>query len=387
MSRPAPLPVRPERVRAFRVAAQRLSDASAAASLAEAAAIGLQDTPPGSAALGLAARMPTARPSEVRRALEEERSLVIAWGRRGSPHLVPASELGMFTRGLLPDDDESWRAAIAGFVVHLESTGMTAEELVRTVADAIQQVLDGRELTKRELGEAIAPLMPASLRSFFEPDLFNRFTATLARAASLFGGFVIAPRHGGEASFVRTDQWLDATPTDDPSTARLEMARRYLSTYGPSSARAYAEWAAMGEPQAKRAFEALADELVRVRIEGADAVVLAHDEQRLLEAPAPEGVRLLPPHDAYLAAIDRRIIVPDAGRHKELWKAAGNPGAILLGDEVVASWRAAGKRETLEFRINEFRTMPASARKRVKELAEKAARFKGAERAAVHYQR
>jgi len=372
--------VRPERVRALRCAAHHLTDEAPAPSLEAAAAVcGLQDTPPGSAALALAARVPLAEAADVTRALVDERALVVVWSRRGSPYMVPSEDLGVFTLGLRPDDEESWQAAIQGFVAHLETVNMSATELVSIVSDAVLDVLDGRELTKRELGAALAPAMPAALSKWFDADAFSSFTAMLTRAASLNGTFVLAPRHGGEASFVRTDQWLGAFPQAEPEAARREMTRRYLHAYGPSSAKAFAEWAGIGDGHARRAFELVAEETVAVSVEGAHGVLLAEDAERLSDGSVPSGVRLLPPHDAYLAALDRRVIVPDAARHKRLWRAAGNPGAVLAEGEVVAAWRAEKSGSRLKFKVEPFRTLPGAMMRSVELQAPRLAAFKGAD--------
>jgi len=382
----AAIQLRPERVRALRLAAQHLTDASVAETLVDAAAVcGLQDTPPGSAALGLAARASGVMPDDVARALVDDRSLVIVWSRRGSPYLVPSADLGVFTRGLLPDDEESWRAAVQGFVGHLETVEMTASELVSLVDEAVFEVLADRELTKRELGEALAPLMPPALRKWFDADTFSSFTAVLTRAASLFGRFVIAPREGSDLTFVRTDRWLGSLPQDEPEAARHEMTRRYVHAYGPTSPRAYADWAGIGEGHARRAFEALADELVAVRVEGADGRVLAGDAAVLDEVAAPLGVRLLPPHDAYLASPDRRVIVPEANRHKALWKAAGNPGAVLVDGEIAGSWRPRKSGRKLELEVFQFRTLPVSAKSKVEIAAARLGAFKGAQVTSVEF--
>ncbi len=374
-----PIKALPERVRALRCAAHHLSDSCPALSLEAAAAVcGLQDTPPGSAALALAARVPTAEPADFARALESERSLVVVWSRRGSPYLVPSDDLGVFTLGLRPDDEESWQAAIQGFVAHLETVNMSATELVSIVNDAVLDVLDGRELTKRELGAALAPALPVALSKWFDADTLSSFTSMLTRAASLNGTFVLAPRHGAEASFVRTDQWLGAYPTTEPEAARREMTRRYLRAYGPSSAKAFAEWASVGEGHARRAFDLVAAETVAVSVEGAHGVMLAEDAERLPDVSAPSGVRFLPPHDAYLGALDRRVIVPDAARHKRLWRAAGNPGAILAEGEVVAAWRAEKRGSRLELKVDPFRTLPVAMMRSIELQAPRLAAFKGA---------
>lgn len=48
----------------------------------------------------------------------------------------------------------------------------------------------------------------------------------------------------------------------------------------------------------------------------------------------------LPPYDPLLASPDRGAWVPDAAFHKELWRGAGNPGAILIDGQVVGAWKA-----------------------------------------------
>jgi hypothetical protein len=378
----ATIQTRPERVRAVRGEAHHLTDDAPAASLVEAAAVcGLQDTQPGSAALALAARVPGAEPDDVSRAIFDDRSLVVAWSRRGSPCVVPSADLAVFTLGLRPDDEESWRDAIPGFVAHLDTVQMTATELVSAVSDAIVDVLDGRELTKRELGAALAPKMPAAFKKWFDEDQLASFAAVLARAASLNGSFVFAPRPGGEALLVRTDQWLGAFPIatlEAVETARREMVRRYLHAYGPSSPKAYADWAGTGEGVARRAFASIGSELVAVSVEGAHGHLLAEDTARLESAPEPSGVRFLPPHDPYLAAVDRRVIVPDTARHKKLWRAGGNPGAVLANGEIVAAWRATAKGSRMALEVTPFRTLPAATIRAVELKAPRLAAFEGA---------
>jgi hypothetical protein len=221
------------------------------------------------------------------------------------------------------------------------------------------------------------------MRAGFEPEPLSRFCSMLLRAASLFGGFVIAPRHDGEISFVRTESWLGAAPGDDPSDARIAMARRYLATFGPSRPQVFADWAGVGEGHARRAFAALADELVSVRVEGADGVILARDADALTDPPAPQGLRMLPPHDAYLGSLDRRVIVPDQARHKALWKAAGNPGAVLFEGEIAASWRAQMSNGTLLVDVKEFRTLPKRGLASLSEQAQRIGEFKGARKVKV----
>ena len=97
-----------------------------------------------SAELTLWARVARLRRDEVSRALWEERSLVKTWAMRGTLHLLPAGELGLWVAaqgGLKPRYEMgSW----------LRHHGLEREQAEATLA-AIPAALDGRQLTREEL--------------------------------------------------------------------------------------------------------------------------------------------------------------------------------------------------------------------------------------------
>lgn len=76
----------PERVLAFRLSGHHLSHRHRRGSLLQAAASGgIQDSPPGSAALALFARVQGLTPPAIDQALVVDRTLLQAWSLRGSP--------------------------------------------------------------------------------------------------------------------------------------------------------------------------------------------------------------------------------------------------------------------------------------------------------------
>jgi hypothetical protein len=104
-------------VLAFRLAGHHLAEPLSPDRLPEAAgACGLQDTPPGSAPLGLLARVDGLTPDAVDAARAEGGTLLEAWSIRASPHLVPSGDLAVFTLGLLPTSEAGWAAASADVV-------------------------------------------------------------------------------------------------------------------------------------------------------------------------------------------------------------------------------------------------------------------------------
>ncbi|MET7297352.1 winged helix DNA-binding domain-containing protein [Embleya sp. NPDC005575] len=372
-----------EQVLAFRAAGHHLTDAEPAPDLsAAAAAAGAQNTPPGNGPLALLARSPGLTAAEVDRALAEDKSLLQAWAVRQSPYLFPTRDLPVFTRPMLPEDEESWRVAVQGFVPMLDGTKRSAVEVVELTRVAIEDALDGQVLTKRELGVALGKRMPDEFSGWFEPDTFSSFTAILARAVSLTGLFVIAPREGREASFVRTDQWLGKKPPHrSAAAARKEFVRRYLRAYGPSTPEHLAEWAGTAQTVAAKAWQAAADELREVRFDGRTTWIHRDDHEALIAPPEVRGLRVLPAYDPWLHLRDRATAVPDRKLHKQVWKHTGNPGVVLRDGELAALWRAQKKGRTLRLTVEAVRALRKADREGIEKLAADIAPFRGCAKA------
>ena len=80
-------------------------------------------------------------------------------------------------------------------------------------------------------------------------------------------------------------------------------------------------------------------------------------------------MRLLGPYDLLLQGRDRDLLVPAVARHKELWPVIGRPGAVLVGVDIVGSWRPAASGKSLKLRIQPWtkitkRTATGSGRRR-----------------------
>src|ERR671911_94093 len=126
-----------EQAVAYRVAAHHLHDRLAAGSLVDAAATcGVQDTPPGSAAVALAARVNRLRPSDVEDALLDDRSLIRLLGLRGAAHVVPRRDGTVFGPGALAAGEESLHEQLQGSWPALEARDWTALEALGVVVRA-----------------------------------------------------------------------------------------------------------------------------------------------------------------------------------------------------------------------------------------------------------
>ena len=155
--------------------------------------------------------------------------------------------------------------------------------------------------------------------------------------------------------------WTEPPPEVDPRNARLELARRYLHVFGPTTPGSFVRWAGIGARQGVEAFDALRRSLLPVRTPIGDAWILARDEPGFRAASGQVApARLLPSGDTYflLQGADRELLVPDAGRRGELWTSRVWPGALLVQGEVVGTWRRAERTVT----IQTWRRLSRSAR-------------------------
>jgi hypothetical protein len=138
--------------------------------------------------------------------------------------------------------------------------------------------------------------------------------------------------------------WTVPRPEIDPREARLELARRYIHVFGPTTPAAFAKWAGIGSAEGGAAFEALAGEVMAARTPVGDGWILTSDERSFRAKPSPAApARLLPSGDAYflLHGVDRELLVPGETQRPELWTPRVWPGAVLVGGEVVGTWRRA----------------------------------------------
>lgn len=266
-------------------------------SLRQAAWAGLQDSMPRAALLSIHARVAETSPSAW-----EDPSLVQLWVRF-SVFVVPARDLAVFSLGTLPDDAKGRQRA-------------------NDRAASLNAFLAGERKSLNEAGRALG----------VHPNYFRYAAPT---------GTVLIRWDGAR----RPTVWTAPPPEADPRDARLELARRYLHVYGPTTAEAFGRWAGIGPRPGAAAFEALRESLTPVRTPVADdAWILAADEDGLRAGPEPAApVRLLPSGDAYwlLWGQDRELLVPDPGRRDALWTTRVWPGALLVDGEIAGTWRRA----------------------------------------------
>lgn len=274
-------------------------------SLHRAARAGLQDSMPRAALLSIHARVEDAHPRSW-----EDPGLIQIWGPRYSAYVIAESDLAVFTLGRLPEDPSSVKRAY-------------------DIAARLQDLLGDQPMAYRDAGDALG------------------VSHNSLRYAAPTGTVLIRWEGSGKPTV-----WTVPPPDVDPAEARLELARRHLAVFGPSTPITFAKWAGVKPAAARRTFEELGGDLTPVETPIGDRFILTTDEEGYRPTQASsETVRLLPSGDSYWLCHgpDRDLLVPDPAHRDELWTPRVWPGACFLNGEIVGIWRRTGRRITMEF--------------------------------------
>ena len=232
----------------------------------------------GSAELQLAVRIDGVTQQDVRDALWVRRELVKTWTLRGTLHIHPADELGLWTaaRRAVVGEDDYFNEDVA---------------IVPAVVAAIGEALVGRTLTRQELADAVTAQVGPGPR-----ELLASGWGYYLGDAAIAGVLCFGPPQGQKVTFVHPADWLGPQREWEPREALREVARRYVKTYGPVTYREFREWFTSRSFAAEAARE-LFDELGLP--EQATAPVAQH------------SVRLLPEYDPYVMGFrEREHLVP-----------------------------------------------------------------------------
>ncbi len=329
---------------------------------------GLQAQSASAAELAAWARIDGLRPGDLDRELWERRTLVKTWAMRGTLHLLPANEYGVWQAALDTFDHYLKGAWLRGFSI-------TREEL-ETLLDGVRGALGGEGLTRDELAEAVAA---ASGSPELGGKLRDSWGAYL-KPASFRGALCFGPNRGRNVTFVSPQAWLGASPGPPPEEALDAVTRRYLDACGPATAAEYSRWwGPRRPPQALRRFRALGAEAVEVAVGGEPHWALASSVEAIARAAPRRAVRLLPAFDPYVIASPRdepAVLAPEF--KARVHRPQGWISPVLLVDgRSEGVWRHERKGGRLEVRVEPFAEPPAWAREGAEADAERLAAFYG----------
>ena len=312
-----------------------------------------------SAELSLWARIDGLAPAAVHEALWRHRALVKLWAMRGTLHLLPSVELGV------------WLSALGTYT----NRGMTGHPEIDALTEAVGRALDGRCLTREELAREVEQLTGAP--SFGE---YVRFSwGSYLKPAAFRGLLCFAASDGGRVRFTTPATWVPGG-IDKPEAgdALRDVTRRFLAAYAPATAADLALWwGGFGPARGARMLAALGEEAVEVDVEGQRAWVLARDVREMASATSPDVARLLPAFDPWVVGASRGAAALLEARHKaRVYRAQGWISPVLLvNGRMVGVWRQARKGRRLLVELEPFGRLPAWARTQLEAEAARLAAF------------
>jgi hypothetical protein len=246
--------------------------------------------------------------ADVTRAQETDRSVVRGWFQRGTLQLVAAEDvgplLGLLGPKLIKDSERRYG-----------ELGLT-ERIRAAAADVLEDWLLAHGPTGRaELAEV---LVRAGLIA--EPK--GQAVYALIRHTGLLGRLCYGPGHDRAETWVAVRDWLGKPLGLEGDVEAL--ARRYLTAYGPATARDFATWSGLPVPAARAAISSVAKTSFEVEATELHAVE---------DLPGCQDVRLLGEFDAYLLGYQ--------DRHQDL-PSTIFPGGGMLRPAVIRAGRAVG---------------------------------------------
>jgi hypothetical protein len=139
---------------------------------------------------------------------------------------------------------------------------------------------------------------------------------------------------------------LDEPEEHDPTEARAEILRRYLTAFGPATRRDVVQWSMMHVPEISRALERL--DLRRFRDErGRELLDVPRAPLPDPDTPAP--VRFLPKWDNVLLGwMDRTRVLPEPYRRRVIAMNGDVAQTFLVDGFVAGIWHAEDGRVRLE---------------------------------------
>lgn len=353
-----------EQVRAFRARRHRLDKRAPRAAMLRVAGeiCGLHAQVLSSAELSLWARVEGLPREAVQRALWKDGTLVKTWAMRGTLHLLPRAELPVFIGAL---------STYTHFLKHawLKYFGVTSDELEMVIA-ALAKVLPGCALTREELAEAVA----AHTGSAKNGAVLRQSWGVMLKPAAFRGQLCFAQGEPPRVRFTHPGR-IQAMPSEQ---ALRELARRYLSAYGPATRADFSSWWGESAAQSQRLLESL--DPMEVEIDGERAYLLPGDAREAARAK-PEGmVRLLPAFDPYVVGAPRRGGLFPLKHKARIYRPQGWISPALLVDGGVAGlWRHERSGRGLSVRLEPFARLTKPVRAAAAEEAERLAAFLGLE--------
>lgn len=332
-----------EQVLRFRVHAEQLDrertgEVSTAAGVLD---IGVQDTGPDGSRWAL----------EVRGFAPEPAELFTAWTLRGAPHVYRREQTAAVAAAVAPLSEADAAKRIFDASRPLRHAGIPVLDALDRIAEEMRSIVT-KPTVKGDLSGALNERLPEPYQRFCRPcDAVHLYEQPF-RLAALRGGLELAP---GTSPPVlrRISGWRGLSAHVEAS---LDPVRAVLRFLGPSTPKHVADYL---DAPVKDVRIRWPGDVEPVTVEGEARDILAADAAALqTPADVAEVVRLLGPFDLFLQGRDRGLVVPDEAHRRDLWRTLGRPGGVLVGHEILGTWRPRASGKKLRIAVNAWSPLP-----------------------------
>ncbi|MBB3125417.1 hypothetical protein FHS19_000071 [Paenibacillus rhizosphaerae] len=329
------------------------------------------------AELSIGLRTTRAKREDIHEALWREKSLVKAFGPRGTVHLLASDDLPMWTGALsaIPLSSSSTPRDPASLPEKTRLTPEQTDEIVEIIAD----ILRHEELTIEELGEAVIRAAGPWADDRVVPafgGMWPRWRLALP-IAGIRGALCYGPSRGRKVTYISPERYLPDFQPMDGRTALSQVVKRFLLAYGPATPQQFAKWLNVSPLWSVELFKAMTRELQPVEVDGETAWVVAGDVS--FPSKGPHGIRLLPYFDSYVVGCHPRDrIFPGVAAERALSGGqAGNFPVMLVNGIAAGVWnlRKAGRK--LYITVEPFAELTAIQKRELADQVERIGQFLG----------
>ncbi len=303
--------------------------------------------------------------ADVKAALWTTRELVKTTSMRRTLHLLPARDFQMYISAM-----RDWSMTQTHNL--LKRIGASPKH-VATMIDVVMDALADGPKTQQDL--------LARAKKNAEPGMrkWLKYAWSAMRPAILEGLIVYGEPRGSEATFVRVDQWLPTQKRVDADEARIELATRFLTAFGPATYRDFTKWSGLPTSVTKPLFDDIAGSLAPVTVDGEVSFILRRDLDGLAGATTDRSLTLLPAFDTFLLAHATKDHLLEKRFYKRVYRNQGwlSPVVIASG-RIIAVWFLEERVRAFTIDVRPFATLDKSVRRGLQQEAEALGTFLGA---------
>ena len=349
-----------DQVLRFRVHAQQLdrepeAEASTAASVLD---IGVQDTGPDGSLWAL----------ELRGFAPDPKDLFTAWTLRGAPHVYRRAQAAAVAAAVAPVSEADAAKRVFDAARPLKQAGIPVLEALDRVAGEMRSIVT-KPTVKGDVSGALNARLPEPYQRFCRPCNTVHIYEQPFRFSALRGGLELTP--GTSPPVLAPHPRLEGHGREGGSRSRPRPGRAPAAGSGHAEAgRGLPRLPGQGRP---RSTGPTTSRPSTSRARSATSSPMMSTPARAPAADVSGLVRLLGPVRPVPAVARPRARRTRPRRdRKDLWRTLGRPGGVLVGHEVLGSWRPRASGKKLRVAVNAWAPLPD-----LTEQAERLAAFRG----------